>query len=58
MTLVVRSVDPYGTGRHVPQYLNLRNTITNVPQHLRSNSSYLLRLYDIYLNSVNCTKFG
>jgi len=26
-------------------------------QHLRSNISYLLRLYEIYLNSVNCTKF-
>ena len=31
-------------------------TITNVPQYLLS--SYLLRLYQIYLNSVNCRKFG
>jgi len=51
MTFVVRGVVTYGQEeRHGPRH--------ECPQHLRSNISYLLMLYEIYLNIADCTKVG
>jgi len=45
MTLVDRGVDPWEWDRGTcPPIFELREQISKVPQHLRSNSSYLMKL--------------
>ena len=40
-----RGVDPYGTGGHVPQYLDWGGTLSRIsPQYFLSNISYFLSM--------------